>query len=112
MQIEKNDFKVSFSEELVWQVWSKAFVVSISDALTWRKDECGAWIERRTYGNRFSQYGWEIDHIRSASRGGTDDISNLRPLHWKNTSRRHDGSLKCPITAAGTENVRRIILAS
>ncbi len=65
---------MSFSEDIVWQVWSKAYVTTVSDAPVWRKDECGAWIQRTQYGNRNSQYGWEIDHIMPKSEGGTDDI--------------------------------------
>ena len=36
------------------------------------------------HGNRYSAYGWEIDHIRLRTFGGSDGISDLRPLHWRN----------------------------
>jgi|SRR5437588_8315770 len=98
---------MAFSEDIIWQVWGRAVVISVSDALVWRKDECGAWINRADYGNRDSQFGWEIGHIKSVSEGGTDDISNLRPLQWENNVRNHDG-VECAVIASGTENVRRV----
>jgi hypothetical protein len=110
--ISKSKLTDRFSEELVWNVWSKALVVSVSDALVWRKDDCGAWIVRGAYGNKDSQYGWEIDHIIPRSQDGTDDISNLRPLQWENVSHAKDKSLKCRVSAEGTENVKRQKIAS
>ncbi|TBR12384.1 MAG: HNH endonuclease [Candidatus Nitrosotenuis sp.] len=98
---------MTFSEEIVWQVWSKGYPSS-NDQMLWRKDECGAWIFRGDYGKRDAEYGWEIDHITQASDGGTDDISNLRPLHWENVARNEDGSLVCRITSSGSYNVRRV----
>ena len=98
---------MSISDETIWQVWNKAFNITIADAPLWRKDECGAWIKRVDYGNRNSQYGWEIDHIIPVSKDGTDDITNLRPLQWENNVRRSDGSLECPVTASGTDNVKK-----
>ena len=98
---------MSFTDELIWNVWWKASAVTISEESLWRKDQCGAWIKRSEYGNRNSQYGWEIDHIIPEPQGGTEDITNLRPLQWQNNVRRHDGDLECPITASSTENVRR-----
>lgn len=94
------------AEELIWQVWAKGYLTG-NDPLLWRKDECGAWIFRGNYGKRNAEYGWEADHIKPVSEGGTDDISNLRPLHWENNIRKADGSLKCVVTAVGINNLRR-----
>ena len=54
------------------------------------QDVCGAWIDKAAYGQRGSNYGWEIDHIIPRSRGGTNAIANLRPLHWKNNDAKGD----------------------
>ncbi len=58
-----------------------------------KKDQCGALIKKDAYGNRQSKYGWEIDHIKPQSEGGTDVLSNLRPLHWKNNVSRQANRL-------------------
>jgi HNH endonuclease len=83
---------MTFSEDIVWQVWSKGIVIGGNDALLWRKDEFGAWILRSHYGRRDSEYGWEIDHIKPVSEGGTDALSNLRPMHWENIARKTNGT--------------------
>jgi hypothetical protein len=97
---------MSFSNEIVQKVWEKG--KSVSDHPdTWRKDDCGAWINRGQYGNRDSRYGWEIHHITPEAEGGTDDLSNLRPLQWENNAASQAGPLVCVVTASGSENVRR-----
>jgi hypothetical protein len=92
---------LSFSEEKVQKVWEKAEPVAGNDPNVWRKDQCGAWIGRKLYGSRESEYGWEVDHI---SPKGGDDLSNLRPLQWKNNLDKGEGRLKCPVTANGVHN--------
>jgi hypothetical protein len=72
---------MSFSDEKVQKVWEKGSVVSNNSPDEWRKDECGAWMNRKLYGNRESEYGWEVDHINP---NGGDNLDNLRPLQWKN----------------------------
>jgi len=71
---------MSYTDETIRAVWEKAKSVDNNDSTLWRKDECGAWIQRTMYGDRSSGYGWEIDHILPQA---SDDISNLCPLHWK-----------------------------
>ena len=90
-----------FNEDTIQRVWEKGLVVPGYDSSQYRKDTCGAWIQRNMYGDRSRQNnsGWEIDHIKPESDGGTDNLSNLRHLQWYNNTTKSDDRLTCPIKA-------------
>ncbi len=94
---------MAFSNQDIQNVWSKGSIILGNDSAYWRMDQCGAWIGKVFYGNRNSQYGWEIDHIDTNAENNI--LSNLRPLQWKNNASRQDGRLTCPVTASGIENI-------
>lgn len=97
----------NFSDDTIQKVWEKGTVVPNYDPAVWRKDHCGAWINRNQYGNRKSDWGWEIDHITLESNGGSDNLSNLRPLQWENNASRQEKYWSCKITSPGTKNVAK-----
>lgn len=67
----------------ILEVWDKAQTIEGCNPDIWRQDFAGAWIRRDAYGSH-SQYGWEVDHLRPVSKGGTNNLENLTVLHWKN----------------------------
>ena len=91
-----------FTDEEIQAVWNKGRATTSNDPNVWRKDQCDTWIMRNQYGNRDSNWGWEIYHINP---DGGDNLSNLRPLHWKNNLAKSEGRPECVITAIGSENV-------
>jgi len=76
----------TFDEDAVEAIWGKGQINLKYRGF--RKDKCGASIQRTKYGET-KQWGWEIDHIKPVARGGTDNMNNLRPLQWENN--RHKG---------------------
>ena len=71
----------------IQEIWNKAAEVSGYDSSRWRKHFAGAWIHRDQYGLP-TEFGWDIFHLIPASKGGTNDIDNLLPIHRKNNLRR------------------------
>ena len=62
-------------------VWLRAYPAERGDPTKLRRDVTGHLIRFKEYGKR-SLLGWQITHILPPENGGTDDPTNLRPLHW------------------------------
>lgn len=98
----------NFSDEVIQQVWNKGTKVDEYDSSKYRKDVCGAWMQRDKYGEEHT-YGWEIDHVYPTSKGGDDDLVNLRPMQWENNRSKADDypSYNAAVTSDGNKNVSK-----
>ena len=95
-----------YDREIVARVWKFAATVDGNDPELWRKDEFGAWIQRLDYGNRRSEFGWEICDT-SLGRGDAGIVA-LRPMQWQNYVDHVAAVTQSKITADGLRNVRKL----
>jgi hypothetical protein len=90
-----------FNALTIMLVWNKAQQVPGFDPNVYRKDSCGAWIEKSSYGT-LGDYGWEVDHMKPVAKQGADDLTKLQPLHWRNNRGKGDSypNWSCSISAS------------
>lgn len=81
---------MNFTHTVISQVWNKAPQAEGFNPEEKRVDKCGALIARSSYGMK-TRFGWEIDHIIPISKGGSNKVTNLQPLHWENNRSKGDG---------------------
>lgn len=77
-----------YDQEILSSVWEYAEKVLGNDAALWRKDEFGNWIYRLDYGNRNSEFGWEVfdPGIGRYHQG----IYVTRPMQWQSYLKAYD----------------------
>jgi len=80
----------SASEQLKLSVWAKGEAAMGYNPIFYRRDAFGAWMQYSAHGNMSSHFGWEISHIKPVAEGGTDELSNLQPLQWRNNHHQSD----------------------
>lgn len=61
------------------KVWDKAREIRGKNPNTYRRDPYGNTLYKSSYG-KSTNMGWEIDHIKPKSRGGSDGLRNLQAL--------------------------------
>ncbi|CAN5214232.1 hypothetical protein BH23VER1_BH23VER1_07690 [soil metagenome] len=96
-----------YPRETVLRVWGTAQPVEGNDPDLWRKDEFGAWLNRLDYGNRHSDFGWEI--AGAPSSHSSAGLASLRPMHWQNYLDQVAAATRTCITADGLRNIRQLL---
>ena len=97
----------AYDRTVVDHVWNLGQIVAGNDDALWRKDEFGAWMHRLEYGNRNSQFGWEIydPNLEGMSFG----LRGLRPMQWENYQDKIAFEEAPSVTADGLRNARRLL---
>ena len=80
----------NFSISTIQAVWLKGQIIPGYNSNLWRRDACGAVIYRLHYGNIYSRFGWEVDHVKPVAKWGSDLLLNLQPLQWQNNRKKSD----------------------
>ncbi len=100
--------ETGYDGEVIHRVWAYAQIVRGSDPDVWRKDEFGAWIHRGDYGNRASEFGWQIAECGFRLRD--QGVAALRPMQWQNyLDFMVADRLRAAVTADGLHNARRLV---
>ncbi len=74
------------------EVWNKGQKVRGKDSDLYRKDKFGNTMYKPSYGKN-SDMGWEIDHSKPQSKGGTDHLNNLQPMNTQANRQKSDKNL-------------------
>jgi len=77
------------SKKDIDNAWEKAKPIRSKNPDAWRKDSVGNKIRRGSYGT-VGKYGWELDHKKPQSKGGSDSGRNIQPLHWEENRSKSD----------------------
>lgn len=77
------------SKKEIGNAWEKAKPIRGQNPDVYRKDDFGNKIRKASYGTQ-GEYGWELDHKKPSSKGGSDKAQNIQPLHWEENRQKSD----------------------
>jgi len=86
---KREPYTSPYTPEEILTIWGKGQVVLGREPSEWREDDFGNRIQFDKYGDRDSSFGWEVDHIISIKDGGSNLLSNLRPIQWETNVKRN-----------------------
>ncbi|MGB4655469.1 MAG: HNH endonuclease signature motif containing protein [Bacteroidales bacterium] len=72
----------NYTDKRLDQIWEKGSTIRGKNPDLYRKDKYGNTMYRRSYG-KTSKMGWNVDHSKPISLGGTDHLNNLQPMNSK-----------------------------
>ena len=67
------------NKDRIDKVWHLAKKIPGKNPKEWRQDPYGNQIQKSKFSSD-SPTGWEIDHIKPQSKGGTDRLGNLQAM--------------------------------
>ena len=77
------------TKKQIEKAWNEARPIRTRSREVWRKDSEGNYIRKGSYGTH-GKYGWDVDHIKPKTKGGSDNLGNLQALHWKANIKKSD----------------------
>lgn len=78
-----------FTQKRIDQVWDKGEVIRGKNPDLYRRDKFGNIMYKPSYG-KYSSMGWNIDHSKPQSKGGTDHLNNLQPMNSRANSSKNN----------------------
>lgn len=79
----------NFTDERLDQIWDKGQTIRGKNPDLYRKDIFGNEMYKHSYGKN-SEMGWNVDHSKPQSKGGTNHLNNLQPMNSRANSSKND----------------------